>query len=355
MVIVAGLLAMVLWSRTQLYGVAVPSVSTPVDAPNVVALADREPASLAPYEGLGAWIDVFDYSPAFSPDGVPALDPADTVQAMQAAGVRTIYVQAARVGERSGGTTEDRWVLAELLLAAHAADLDVVAWFLPVLDADMHEQNAARVSAMAEFEVLGHRFDGIAVDIEAEPEPSGEVLERRNAALLAISSVSRWVAGDRPVGAIVLPPPLIEDVNDRFWPEFPWGEIAPFYDVWLPMAYWSGRSDASGFGDGYGYSAESAQRIRERIADPSAPVHAIGGIGGVAGERDFTAAEVLASIDDYPLFAQSVVDAAAIGGSIYDWNTQDAAARALMAELFGPDGPAGDLTPAPIWRPDADS
>ena len=347
--VIALVVALVIvMARGRLYAPAVTSVEAmPIIATRVETAPD-EPSTLAPYAGLGAWLDAFDFSPAYGPDGEPALDAAVTVEEMDAAGVKTIFIQAARFSSRTAGLLEDEWVLADILVRAHQRDMDVVAWYLPALD--NRAEDADRIAAMRDFTVLGHRFDGIAIDIEADPEPTPEELALRNAALLDISVFTRDVASGMPVGAIVLPPPLIEEVNEQFWPEFPWLEISEFYDVWLPMSYWSGRSDASGYGDGYAYSLESARRIRERIDQPDAPVHGIGGIGGVAGERDFTATEILASIDDYPLFAQSLADADAIGGSIYDWNTQDEHARQSMQIAFAR-GAAANLPAAPDWVP----
>lgn len=347
LVIAAAIVAVVvaLMLRGRLYAPMLTGVEVAVEAPNRMVRVAESPPSTEPYEGLGAWLDVFDFSPAYGADGRPAIEVSTAVEEMAAADVQTIFVQAARFNSRGGGWIEDPWVLAELLIRAHEHDMAVVAWYLPSFAAAPSaaaDPNVTHVEAMVDFEVLGHRFDGVALDIEAEPEPTDEELRIRNESLIALSSATRFVAADMPVGAIVLPPPLIEDVNDQFWPEFPWGQIAPFYDVWLPMSYWSGRSNESGFGDGYNYNAESSRRIRERIGQPNALIHGIGGIGGVAGVRDFTLPEVLASVDDFPLFAQSLVDANAIGGSIYDWQTQDDTARQLMTELFTT-GVAADL------------
>ena len=131
------------------------------------------------------------------------------------------------------------------------------------------------------------------------------------------------------------PPVLIEVVNPDFWPGFPWAEIAPFYDVWQPMSYWSFRSQSSGYGDGYAYNEESIRRLRDNIGDPDALVHAIGGIGGIDGIDDpEDPAEPLATLEELERFIESLADTGSIGGSIYDWATLDDAARALLAERF---------------------
>jgi len=348
--VLASVIIMVLIMRARSITPAVGLMELTFHPAHQVREHQQAAPSLDPYRGLGGWLDVFDYSLAYSGDAGPAIAPAAAVQEMADAGVGTLFIQGARRDERSPGLIEDRWQLAETLMAAHERDIAVVAWFLPRFDGPDdagNSEDARRIEALLDFEVMGHRFDGIALDIEADPEPEPEVLDARNRELIRLSSVVDFLAenagaGPMPVGAIVLPPPLIEDVNPRFWPDFPWMEISGFYDVWLPMAYWSGRSNESGLGDGYGYSAESARRIRTNIAQPDAPMHVIGGIGGVAGERDFTSAEILASTEDYGAFVQSLVDERALGGSIYDWLTQDQTARSLMNELFAT-GPASKL------------
>jgi len=295
--------------------------------------------TLEPYKGLGAWIDAFDYSPNYAVDD-PPLTPA-VVEELAAANVKTIFIQAARNDERSAGLLEDRWLLAEILVGAHDRDMAVVAWYLPKF-VPGEVRDFRQLEALVDFEVLGHRFDGVAVDIEADPEPTDEELAIQNAELIRLSQQLRQISGDDVLGAIVLPPPLIEDVNDKFWPDFPWTELGPLYDVWLPMSYWSGRSNESGYGDGYFYNAESTRRIRDHIGQPDAPVHGIGGIGGVTGERDFSSGEILAAATDLPLFAESLRDTDSIGGSIYDWQTLDVESRLLLSDLFAT-GPAADL------------
>ena len=121
-----------------------------------------------------------------------------------------------------------------------------------------------------------------------------------------------------------------EVVNPQLWPEFPWTEIAGLYDVWLPMSYWSFRSDESGYGEGYRYNEESTRRLRANLGDPGAPVHGIGGIGDAV------------TTSELEQFVASLVDTASVGGSIYDWSTLTAEHRALLATSFE-SGPASGL------------
>lgn len=141
--------------------------------------------------------------------------------------------------------------------------------------------------------------------------------------------------GDDPVGAIVPPPVQTEVINTSFWPGFPWTEIAEVYDVWLPMSYWSFRSDSSGYGEGYTYHEESTRRLRANVGDPDAPVHGIGGIGGLDGIDDPPdPPEPLATLEEIERFVVALADTGSIGGSIYDWDTLEPAVRVRLAELF---------------------
>jgi hypothetical protein len=292
-------------------------------------LAEPEERSIDPYVGYGTWVDVFDYDPAYNPPTVGTADFAE----MAGLGVTTVYLQAARLDERTPDGIVDPWLLADLLLSAHAEGLDVVAWYLPRFGdagADLE-----RLTAMADFEVLGERFDGVAVDIEWIGDGIDDTT--RTARLLELSRGIRNEVGDDPLGAIVPPPVQIEVINDTFWPGFPWRELADSYDVWLPMSYWSFRSDASGYGDGYVYHEESVRRLRANVGDPDALVHGIGGIGGLDGVDDpAESPEPLATLDEIERFVVALADTDSIGGSIYDWNTLEPAVRVRLAELFAP-------------------
>lgn len=281
------------------------------------------------YRGYGTWVDVFDFSPPYAGRS-PSLRSSD-LQVMADAGVRTVYLQVARLDERSPSGLEDRWLLAEWLLTAHELGIDVVAWYLPRFGEGTADLD--RVQAMIDFEVLGQRFDGIGIDIEWTGDGVDD--ETRSGRLINLAEAVTAVNPDVPLGAIVLPPVLTEVVNEDFWPGFPWQEIAPSFDVWLPMAYWSFRSDASGYGDGYAYVKESVRRLRDNIGDPNALVHPIGGIGGIDGIDDpDDPAEPLATLAELDNFAFAVAETASIGASIYDWNTLDDAARVRLTELF---------------------
>ena len=265
-----------------------------------------DPGTLEPYEGLGTWVDVYDYVPGFQDDDEPPPVTPDSIDDMAALGVDTLYLQAAQDDERISGATVDEELLGEFLVRAHEADVQVVAWYLPRfvdVAADL-----ARIEALHDFRVDGQRFDGLALDIEwtlGVPD-----VPARNDALVSLSEQVRELVGERyAVGAIVLEPVLLEVVNPAYWPTFPWSELAPLYDVWMPMSYWTNRSSDSGFREGFAYTDENVRRLRANLDDDDAFVHTIGGIG-----NDATAA-------DYEGFVRASEDHDALGWSVYDYNT----------------------------------
>ena len=295
-----------------------------------VAISGPTSRDLRAYAGQGAWVDAFDYAPGYQTNHAAPPLTAATVDDMAAHGVKTLFIQAARADAAAPDGIVDRALLAEFLVRAHRDGMRVVGWYLPTfadVDADL-----ARLQAIDRFNVLGHRFDGIAVDIEDVDTVSD--VDVRNQRLVDLSSRLRASVGSETVGAIVLPPVLTEVVNPQRWPEFPWAAIAPLYNVWLPMSYWTFRSTASGYHDGYTYNDESIRRLRADLDDPNAVVHGIGGIGDTA------------TADELQRFAQSLFDDHAIGGSIYDWNSMPPASRAQMTQLFTT-GPAAALPPPP--------
>jgi len=261
------------------------------------------------FRGLGTWVDVYDYVPGFPEGGGPPPVSVDSIDDMHALGVRTLYLQSAQDDTRITGATVAPKLLGAMLRRAHDRGIRVVAWYLPKFSdvaADLR-----RIKALAVFRSKGEVFDGIALDIEwtqGVPDPPA-----RNAALVKLARKARSVVRDRPLGAIVLDPVLLEDVNSKYWPGFPWKKVADVFDVWLPMTYWTNRETASGFRDGFVYADENIRRVRKRIGDPAAAVHPIGGIANQA------------STEDYIGFVRAAQRRDAIGWSVYDFNTTTSA------------------------------
>ena len=268
---------------------------------------------ISAYRKLGAWVDVYDFAPAFSGgSGAPQLSPT-SVDAMAAAGIRTLYLQASMKSSRSTGILEAPNLLGQFLTRAHARGMQVVAWYLPTftdVDADLQ-----RLRAMRDFRAGGRGFDGIAVDIEwTEGVPD---TARRNAALIELSRRFRAETGTA-IGAIVLPPVLLEVVNTHYWPRFPWKALEPYYDVWLPMAYWTDRTIASGYRDPQRYTTENIDRIRANLDVPNAAVHVIGGIGGSS------------TFAQYRRFVGAARQRGAVGISLYDYRITGASVWPIL-------------------------
>ena len=92
-------------------------------------------------------------------------------------------------------------------------------------------------------------------------------------------------------------------------PEIPWAQLAPLYDVWMPMSYQSDRKVDSGYRDAYRYLAENIDRMRAHLGSPTVPIHAIGGIA------DRTSPEDVAGLH------RAALERGVLGGSLYDWRT----------------------------------
>ena len=240
-------------------------------APRRVAPKPAPPSAtggLAAYVGFGTWVDVFDWTNQWT-NGNPTVGPADADR-MAALGVQTLYIQAARWDAAGDVVEPDR--LNAIIQRAHARGIRVVVWYLPTLT----DVNADLRRLLA---IAGLGVEGVSVDIESREVADPADRSRR---LVDLSNRLRAALPGRTLGAIVFPPTGMEVINPSYWPGFPWDGIAHDYDVWLPMAYWTGRTPESGWKDGYRYVADNVQRTRNDLHNPAAPVHPIGGIADKA-------------------------------------------------------------------------
>ena len=264
------------------------------------------------FRGLGAWVDAFDYAPAFQTGGADVTVTPESVDDMAALGVKTLYLQAAMNDDRSPQMIIDPRLVGDFLVRAHRKGMDVVAWYYPTLDDPAVDE--AHLRALADFRVRGQRFDGIALDIEATQ--SVRDVEERNNRVVELAQQTRDLAGARPVGAVVYPAVQIEVINPTLWPRFPYKRLAKSVDVWMPMTYWTFRDGT--YRDPYVYTAESVTRLRENLEDKRAVVHPVGGIGNESSARDYEA------------FLRAVYDTKSVGWSIYDFNTMASSAWPRM-------------------------
>ena len=267
---------------------------------------------LTVFSGLGTWIDVYDWSVTFN-RGDGRVELAD-IDRMAAAGVQTLYVQTGKWDAPTHVLEPER--LLPMVARAKELGMAVVGWYLPTFEdprTDIHRlMEASRLPGV----------DAIAVDIESLKFKD---VDERNRRLIELSVNLRAAIPDRAIGAIPYPPVVTDVINPNLWPRFPWAELAPIYDVWLPMSYQSDRKPDSGYRDAYRYTAENIDRLRVRLGRPDVPVHTIGGIA------DRT------STDDAAAIVRAGSERRVIGGSLYDWRTTG---PELWAPLAGFSNPA---------------
>ncbi|MFN0092662.1 MAG: hypothetical protein ACKVWR_20705 [Acidimicrobiales bacterium] len=253
------------------------------------------PYTMDPYRGLGTWVDVYEWSMTMGGPR-PSVGLWD-IDAMAAEGVRTVYLQTARY-TADDDVLEQPW-LSMLVRRAHERGMKVVGWYLPTFE-DL-DKDLRRLLAMRNMGV-----DGVAVDIESTRVRDEAERARR---LVELSRRLRE-AIPRPevISAVVLPPVALE-LGTGYWDIHPWAEIAPYYDVWLPMDYWSVRRADSGYRDGHRYTADNIDQLRGLIGQPSAPVHPIGGIADNVTTTDVEG------------FVRAARERGALGVSLYNFST----------------------------------
>lgn len=268
----------------------------------LVVGAPRRPGGAA-IDGYGAWIDVYDWTHEYT-NGRPPVTVA-TIDEMRAEGVDTLYIQTAR--RTSASTLVEEARARSLIARAKSHGMSVVAWYLPTfVDPDV---DVARLVASARLPV-----DAIGVDIESSDVRDPDVRSQR---LLQVSARLR-AATSKPVIAIVPSPVAMDDISPSYWPRFPWRQLRPSYDAWMPMAYWSYRPPGSHWHDGYRYTLENVRRIRSHISDPDAYVHPIG------------SPTAPAHIDG---MVRAIRETRSIGGSVYDWAVTPPHMRANLRPL----------------------
>jgi hypothetical protein len=272
-----------------------PTTTTTVAPTTTTTAPPAHRFTQEPNRGLGAWLDVYDWSATYA-QHAPALEP-DAVDALAAQGVQTLFIQASKWDAPEDVLEAPR--LLAFIDRAHQRGVSVVGWYLPTFEDP--GRDLQRMLAIAALPV-----DGLAVDIESRKV--GDVAER-NRRVVELSSAQRAALPGEVLGAIPLEPILIEDINPRYWPDFPWAGIAPSYDVWMPMAYWTNRRADSPWRNAHDYTAANIDRVRAHVGRPDAPVHALGGIGDAT------------SVQDLQAFRAAAMPRGVLGGSIYDFRT----------------------------------
>ena len=250
--------------------------------------------SIAAFRGLGAWVDLFDYS----------LDPHTTVAAMHAHGVKTVFIETARYSSSADidhPTDIDKW-LAE----AHAIGMKVVGWYFPAYSEYM-DTDVRRTVAIAKYRSpTGQKFDALGIDIEYKGKTSS--LSEFNSNIVTHLDRVKSGAGSSFAIAAIVPAPLGMAVAPSSWTGFPWAAIGQRAHVVMPMAYWSYRTDCSTNPDHcpYGYAVGN---VNQSHALTGLPVHIIGGVGDNV------------STSEVSQFVNGTLTTNAYGGSLYDYRT----------------------------------
>jgi hypothetical protein len=265
-----------------------------VAAALVTAPLARATADLSAYQGPGTWVDIFDSKLRANPE--PA------VARMAGLGIRTVYVETANYRTPRREKMAYRSQTARLIEAAHADGMRVVGWYLPGLR-KLSRDLRRSLGAIGFTTPAGERFDAFALDIEASAVRS---IKRRNRAAERLSlRIRRSVGPEYPLGAIVPDNRSTSSLLPSLWPAFPYARLRPYYDVFLPMAYSTGRGEGARFV--YRYTLDNLDYLRTATGDPGLPVHAIGGLAHGLGSSE----------------AKAVVRAAlgggAIGASFYEY------------------------------------
>ncbi len=272
-----------------------PGAPTPVPAP--------AQTRIGAYRGLGSWVDIYD-DRAWK-------DPAAAVADMAAHGVKTLYLETGN--SRSSGELFKPEKIKQFISESHAHDMKIVAWYLP----DMIDpaKDFSRINSAIQLQTSdGQRFDSFALDIE-----SGAIKSQkpRNRALMALSRQIRAAVGPAyPLGAII-PSPVGLSRKGSYWGTFPYTDLAPIYDVFVPMGYYTyhGKGAALSYSDTVG----NARILRSKPGCSAVPIHMIGGIA----EKSSTA-EVQA-------FVRGTQESGCIGASLYSWPGTKAGAWSALA------------------------
>lgn len=253
--------------------------------------------TLGPHQGVGVWLDVYDWTNELT-GGQPRVQPAD-VDRMADLGIQTLYIQTAH--RRSYADVIEPERLMPFIERAHARGMAVVAWYLPTLE-DL-TTDLRRLVAAAQLPI-----DGLGVDIESRAVADPAERTRR---LLDLSMRLRQALGARAIVAITPSAVHLQVINPGFWPGFPWPQLAEAYDAILPMSYWSVRR--AEWRSGERYIGENIDRIRASTGRPDVPIHAIGGVADAV------------SLADVQGMVRAIEARGILGGSLYDWNTSQPA------------------------------
>jgi hypothetical protein len=265
-----------------------------------VEAAAAKPGSgrLAPYQGTGSWVSIYDGAAWASPERV--------VARLAAHGVDTLFLETGNDRQRSDVFRPSRTV--RFLDAAHAAGIRVVGWYLPSLATP--GRDLRRALAGARFRTpAGEGFDSFALDLEATTVRS---LALRTARAVQLAAAVRAALPRRAsLGAITIDP-----VGARYWRGYPFRRLARSVDVFLPMEYFTYRTrGAAGVS---AYSTANVSAVRTLAGRATFPVHPIGGEARHASLRELEA------------FLHASASSGVVGTSLWEYAQTSARQWALL-------------------------
>ena len=266
-----------------------PPLRPPGDLGPPPAARPAERSGLDAYRGAGAWVDQYDTEVLDNP--FPALEE------MRDRGVRTLYLETGSWRLPRSRDFRDRQAMQLMIDQAHALDMKVVAWYLPGLDDVRLDMRRTR-AALRLRSLKGKPFDGFAPDIESQRVRS---LPARNAALMRYSRALRRLVGDDYALGAIVPDQRSSTISPGLWPGFPYADVAPIYDAFLPMAYSTYRGRGPGYV--YRYTRANVEFVRRATGRP---VHIIGGLDPLPAA-------------DAGAVVRAARDGGAVGSSFYDF------------------------------------
>ena len=275
--------------------VLVPDAALPPPAPPAARTA-----SLDAIDGKGVWI----WKYRMSEGG----DTAALVARAARTGLRQLWV---RVGDSKDGFY-GAGVLNDLVPAAHAAGIRVMAWGFPYLY-DPAGDAAWTNAVLAWRSRDGSGVDGFSPDIETASE--GTALSARRAVLYLSLVRPGAAASGRPLVATVFPP------TDAQLASYPFAAMAAYVDAFAPMVYWNCREP----GDA---AASAIARL-----SPLAPVHVIGqgyDMGPEGGRIGPPSGQEILRFFDVARRS------GARGASLWDWQEMTADHWSAVAGAFWP-------------------
>ena len=282
-------------------------------------------APVTSFAKFGAWIDLFDYgSAAFR---TAALD------AMQAKGVRTVYLETSRYNSMTSFGDQDTDFTAavkEWVDGAHARGMKIVGWYFPGYGSHLDTDLARTIAIFKLRTAGGGAFDGLAIDMEHGGGTSGATFN--NGLAQHLHSVRLGIGPLFPIGAITPAPVAMTELTSSY-NGFPWSSIKTDADVVMPMGYWSYRrsspSQCSASVDTYCAYKYTKNNITLARSLTKLPVHEIGGVAVYT----LNGSSHTIPNSDVTDFVKGAREVDAYGGSFYDYRTTASAWWSILAGL----------------------